>query len=105
MAGLSEKTILDEVQRDIRDLARIRGMEAIPKIMEMVALQSGQLFNLSELAGPFELSRPTIGEYVTLLEGVFLVKRIQPWFSNRLSRLIKTPKIHVGDTGAWMFLT
>ncbi len=87
------------VQRDIRDLARIRGLDSIPKILEMIALQSGQLFNLSELAGPFELSRPTIGEYVTLLEGVFLVNRIRPWYSNRMSRLIKTPKIHVGDTG------
>lgn len=87
------------VQRDIRDLARIRGLDSIPKIMEMIALQSGQLFNLSKLASPFELSRPTIGEYVTLLEGVFLVNRIRPWYSNRMSRLIKTPKIHVGDTG------
>lgn len=87
------------VQRDIRDLAQIRGMEAIPKIMEMVAVQSGQLFNLSKLAAPFELSRPTVGEYVTLLERVFLVNRIQPWYSNRMSRLIKTPKIHLGDTG------
>jgi predicted AAA+ superfamily ATPase len=87
------------IQRDIRDLARIRGLDSIPKIMEMVALQSGQLFNLSQLAGPFELSRPTIGEYVTLLEGVFLVNRIQPWLSNKLRRLIKTPKIHLGDTG------
>ena len=87
------------VQRDIRDLARIRGMAAIPKVMEMAAMQSGQLFNLSKLAGPFELSRPTIGEYVTLLEMVFLVERIRPWLSNRMSRLIKTPKIHVGDTG------
>ena len=86
-------------QRDIRDLARIRDLGAIPRLLELTALQSAQLFNLSELASPFQLSRPTIGEYVTLLERVFLVDRLQPWHSNRMSRLIKTPKIHVGDTG------
>ena len=86
-------------QRDIRDLARIRDFEAIPRLLKMAALQSSQLFNLSELASPFQLSRPTIGEYVTLLERVFLIKRLQPWHSNRISRLIKTPKIHLGDTG------
>lgn len=86
-------------QRDIRDLARIRGIEVLPQLMTLIAAQTAQLFNLSALAGPFRLSRPTIGDYVALLEQVFLVHRLQPWHSNRLSRLIKTPKIHLGDTG------
>lgn len=86
-------------QRDIRDLARIRDFDAIPRLLEMAALQSGQLFNLSKLASPFQLSRPTIGDYFTLLERVFLASRLRPWHSNRISRLIKTPKVHIGDTG------
>ena len=58
-----------------------------------------RLFNLADLAAPFQLSRPTIGEYVTLLERLFLLERLPPWHSNRLSRLVKTPKLHLGDTG------
>jgi predicted AAA+ superfamily ATPase len=42
---------------------------------------------------------PTIRDYVTLLERVFLVDELPPWHTNRLSRLVKTPKIHVGDSG------
>ena len=30
---------------------------------------------------------------------MFLLERLPPWHSNRLSRLVKTPKLHVGDTG------
>jgi predicted AAA+ superfamily ATPase len=30
---------------------------------------------------------------------VFLLELLPPWHSNRLSRLIKTPKLHVTDTG------
>lgn len=86
-------------QRDIRDLARIRAIEVLPQIMALAAAQTAQLFNLAELAGPFRLSRPTIGDYVTLLEQVFLIHRLPSWHSNRLSRLIKAPKLHVGDTG------
>ncbi|WP_298192543.1 DUF4143 domain-containing protein, partial [Metallibacterium sp.] len=56
-------------------------------------------FNMTALAAPFQLSRPTIGDYVTLLERVFLLERLPPWHSNRISRLIKTPKLHLGDTG------
>ena len=36
---------------------------------------------------------------MTLLERVFLFDRLPPWHSNRLSRLVKTPKLHLGDTG------
>ena len=57
------------------------------------------LFNLSGLAAPFQVSRPTIRDYVTLLEQVFLLEQLPPWHSNRLSRLVKTPKLHLGDTG------
>jgi len=86
-------------QRDVWELARIQRLDALPKLLALAAAQTAQLFNLSELAGSFRLSRPTIGEYVTLLERVFLINRLPPWHSNRLSRLIKTPKIHMGDTG------
>ena len=31
-------------------------------------------------------------------EQVFLLERLLPWQSNRLSRLVKTSKLHIGDT-------
>ena len=34
-----------------------------------------------------------------MLERLFLIERLLPWHSNRLNRLIKTPKLHLGDTG------
>ncbi|MDP2324606.1 MAG: ATP-binding protein, partial [Gammaproteobacteria bacterium] len=86
-------------QRDIKELARIREIEALPQIVALAAAQTAQLFNLAELASPFRLSRPTIGDYVTLLEQVFLLHRLPAWHNNRLSRLVKAPKLHVGDTG------
>jgi predicted AAA+ superfamily ATPase len=55
--------------------------------------------NITEMAAPFQLSRPTIRDYVTLLERVFLLETLPPWHSNRLSRLVKTPKLHLGDSG------
>jgi hypothetical protein len=87
------------IQRDVRDLARIRALDALPRLLGLAAGQTAQLLNVSDLASPFQLSRPTIREYVTLLERIFLLDILPPWHSNRLSRLIKTPKVHVGDTG------
>ncbi len=88
------------VQRDVRDLARIASLDALPRLLALAAGQTARLLNVSELAAPFQLSRPTIKDYMTLLERVFLIEQLAPWHSNRLSRLIKTPKLHLGDTGA-----
>ncbi|MCU0231671.1 MAG: ATP-binding protein [Acidobacteria bacterium] len=87
------------VQRDVRELARIASLDALPRLLALAAAQTARLLNISDLASPFQLSRPTIRDYVTLLERVFLLEELPPWHSNRLSRLIKTPKLHVGDTG------
>jgi len=87
------------VQRDVHDMARIGALDALPRLLTLAAGQTARLLNVSDLASPFQLSRPTIRDYVTLLERVFLLDELPPWHSNRLSRLIKTPKLHLGDTG------
>lgn len=87
------------VQRDARDLARISALDALPRLLALAAGQTARLLNVTDLAAPFHLSRPTIRDYVTLLERLFLLDMLPPWHSNRLSRLIKTPKVHMGDTG------
>ena len=87
------------VQRDLRDLSRISSLRAIPKLLKLAASQTARLINVSELATPFEVSRPTIRDYVTLLERIFLLDELPPWHSNRLKRLVKTPKLHLADSG------
>jgi len=87
------------VQRDVRDLAHIGNLDALPKLLMLAASQTARLANLSELASAFELSRPTIRSYLTLIERLFLVEFLPPWFSNRVKRLVKAPKLHFGDTG------
>ena len=87
------------VQRDVREMARISSLDALPRLLQLAAGQTARLLNVSELAAPFQLSRPTIRDYVTLLERIFLIELLPPWHSNRLSRLVKTPKLHLGDTG------
>ncbi len=54
---------------------------------------------MSELASPFQVSRNTIRDYFLLIERLFLAERLPAWHSNLLSRLVKTPKVHFGDTG------
>lgn len=88
-----------QIQRDVRDLSRVRALETLPKLLRLAATHTSRLINVADLAAPFELTRQTIHEHVTLLERVFLVERLPPWHVNQMSRLVKRPKLHVGDTG------
>ncbi len=89
--------IVTLVQRDVRDLSRIRRLDALPRLLSLAASQISRLLNVTELAGPFQVSRPTMHDFLTLLERVFLLETLQPWHTNRLSRLVKTPKLRVGS--------
>ena len=83
----------------MRDLARINALDALPRLLTLAAGQTARLLNVTDLAAPFQLSRPTIRDYMTLLARIFLLDELPPWHSNRLRRLIKRPKLHLGDTG------
>ena len=87
------------IQRDVQDIAQIKNLDIMPRLLTLAAGQTARLFNAADLASPFAISRPTIREYLALLEQIFLIEQLQPWHSNRLSRLIKTPKMHLADTG------
>ena len=87
------------IQRDVRDLSRVRSLDVLPRLLAVAAARTSQLFNLSDLASPFELSRPTIENYVTLLDRLFLLEKLPPWHGNRMKRQVKRPKLHLTDTG------
>jgi len=68
----------------------------------MLAVDLVTMAERDELDAAYLLSADgdlTIRDYVTLLERLFLVEELPAWHTNRLKRLVKTPKLHVGDTG------
>ena len=87
------------VQRDVRDIAEIEKLSQMPRLFQVLAHHSAQLTNLTQLGGKIGLDAKTTGKYVAILEQLFLVRRIDPWFRNRIKRLVKTPKLHFLDAG------
>lgn len=86
------------VQRAVRDIAQIDKVDQLLQLLRAIAQQSAQLPNFSQLAGQLGMDAKTSRKYVGL-EQVFLVRRLEHWFRNRLSRLIKTPRLHLLNTG------
>lgn len=86
-------------QRDAPDLAAIRSPEILSRLLTLAAAQTAQLLNVNKLASSFQLSRNAIQDYLALLAKMFLLEQTPAWHSSRLKRLVKTPKLHIGDTG------
>lgn len=87
------------IERDVREIAAVEKLALVPSLFEALAQFSGQLLNLSEIGGRLGLDHKTVDRYTHVLGHLFLVRRLRPWFKNGFTRLIKTPKIHVLDTG------
>lgn len=87
------------VQRDVRDVAQIEQLAIMPKLLAVLAEHSGQLVNYSGTGAALGLNHVSTQKYVRIFESLYLVHTLQPWFSNRLKRLTKTPKLHFLDAG------
>lgn len=87
------------VQRDVRDIAEVEKLQQIPTLLRALAHHSGQLANFSQIGSQIGLDDKTTRKYITVLEQLFLVRRVEPWFRNQLKRLVKTPKLHFLDSG------
>ena len=87
------------LQRDVRDLANVADVTAVPRLLSVVASRVGGLLNFADLSRTLALPQTTLKRYFALLEGMFLVQLLRPWSSNLGQRLIQTPKVYLNDTG------
>lgn len=87
------------LKRDVRDIAAVEKLDQMPRLLFALAQMAGQLCNYTQLGGQLGLDAKTAQKYVTMLEQLFLVRRIPPWSGNALTRVVKTPKIQFLDSG------
>lgn len=87
------------VQRDVRDIAEVEKLDQMPRLLQILACHSGQLTNFAQIGGQIGIDDKTTRRYTGILEQLYLVHRLSPWFNNRLKRLVKTPKLHFLDSG------
>lgn len=85
-----------------RDLPQL-GLNANPlltrRLWTMLAHLNGNLLNLESLGNSLGVTGPTVRRYLDYFESSYMIRRIQPWFTNIPKRLVKSPKLYIRDTG------
>lgn len=87
------------LHRDVRDLANVEDLTALPRLLSLLASRSTALLNYSELSRSSGLPATTLKRYFALLEATFLVRLLPAWSDNLSKRLVKSPKLLIADTG------
>jgi hypothetical protein len=87
------------VERDIPQLGIGVPAAMLIRFWTMLAHCHGQIWNAAPPARSLGVSEPTVRRYLDLLEGVFMVRQLQPWHANLKKRQVKSPKVYFRDTG------
>lgn len=93
------------LERDLRQISQIDALVDFRRVMELLALRTGQLVNQSDLARDAGLSQPTVHRYLNLLETTHLFERVPAYTMNRTTRLLKSPKAFWNDCGLASYLS
>ena len=92
------------IKKDVRELANIDDWEAFNRLLEILASQSGQIINYSELANTCRIAKQTVKKYLFILEETYILKLVRPYHTNLRSEISKTPKLFFYDSGLMQML-
>ena len=93
------------LERDVRDLTQVADLVTFRTLLRLAAARTGQILNQSEIARDARLPVSTAVRYMGLLEASFVVDRLPPYMRSRTTRLLKSPKIFLADSGLASHLT
>ena len=92
------------LERDVRDLLKIKDQMQFMKFMKLCAARVGSIFNASELAGQIGVDSKTITNWLSVLQASYLVTLLPPYYENISKRLVKSPKLYFNDPGLACYL-
>lgn len=87
------------LERDVRSLRQVGDLVLFQSFLRVLAVRSGQLLNLTDVARDLGIAVNTAKAWLSVLEATYQVIVLRPWFANVGKRLVKTPKIYFADVG------
>ncbi len=89
------------VERDLPMLGVGAPAALLRRFWNMLAHYHGQTWNATEISTALQIGQKATRHYLDALEGVHMVRQLQPWFENLGKRQLKSPKIYIRDSGLY----
>jgi len=85
--------------RDVQELFRLERRGSFTRFVELLFVNSGGIFEATAYAGPCEVSRSTISNYLGVLEETSVAHVVRPYSTRRATEIVGAPKVYAFDTG------
>lgn len=92
------------LERDVRQIVNVGDIAVFERFLRLVAIRTGQILNMSDLARDVGVSVPTAARWLSVLQASYQVYLLEPFYANLSKRLVKSPKIYFGDTALASYL-
>lgn len=86
------------LQRDVRMLAELEKISALPNLLRILATRAGNLINDADVSRDLGLNPVTGKFYRNILMMMFLTFDVRPWYRNIGKRLVKSAKGYLTDS-------
>lgn len=93
------------LERDVRDLGSVNDLDRFFRFVRSVAARTAQFVNYADIGRDADISVATAKSWMSILVASNLVYLLESYSNNLTSRLVKTPKLYMLDTGLCAFLT
>jgi predicted AAA+ superfamily ATPase len=95
-----ENIIRTYVERDIIQMGFNIPSSRMRRLWTMLAHLNGETVNYSNLANSLGVEDgKTVSKYIDILVDLFLVRRLEPYYTNVKKRLVKSPRFYIRDSG------
>ena len=92
------------LERDIPQFGFNIPSTSLFRFWSLLAHYHGQIWNNAEAARTLNVGEATARRYIDLLQDLFMVRLLQPWYANLSKRQVKTPKVYFRDSGLLHYL-
>ncbi|MFI3242721.1 MAG: ATP-binding protein [Akkermansia sp.] len=93
-----KSTRLEQVfNEDIRDLTRVQDIKQIRALAILLESSVGSGVNYSSLSNELNVTSDTIKSWISILESLYYVYTIRPYFKNVANSIRKQPKVYLWD--------
>ena len=87
------------IDRDVADVLKVRKTDALRRLVDQIAVRTGEELNIQQLTGIVGVRRSTLDQYLDVLTRLSIMARLGAWASGEARREIRNAKSHMLDTG------
>jgi len=101
-----ESYIEARIQKDLSLIKRLTNdnKSQINRLIKILGANTSNILKYSSIAKHLNIKDMTVKSDIEILQALYLVKRVNPYFTNKGKREIKAPKIQFIDTGLVSYL-